>query len=192
MSARALSGTRTEPSAQQTLLHERAETYSSGWAHGCRSLCRRDESGGGSRCRPCRTACRSCVPMRPPPPGAARAPLRRRRRSGERRSGGREEHSFFRGGRRSLGHLEHFLCRSWRLGTRKRAHTRARRSWAFTSRLQRDIYNAADLTATRRTPELESTLFRPDFVAEMPLLLGTDPQPRGVRETRLTVRARTR
>lgn len=81
-------------------------TYSAGWAHGCRSLCRRDESGGGSRCQPCSRACRSCVPTWSPPPVVAQRRaglllrLRLRRRWGVRRSEGREEHSFFQEGDR--------------------------------------------------------------------------------------------
>ena len=76
-------------------------TYSAGWAHGCRSLGRPDESADGSRCPPGSRAGRSCVPSgsRPPELGSPgrRAPLRRRRRRkpSERRSRGREEHSFF-------------------------------------------------------------------------------------------------
>lgn len=74
-------------------------TYSAGWAHGCRSLCRRGESGGGSRCQPCSRACTSCVPSGPPPPEVGvpkgRAALPRRRKPSERRSEGKKEGSFF-------------------------------------------------------------------------------------------------
>lgn len=75
-------------------------TYSAGWAHGCRSLCRRGESGGGSRCQPCSRACTSCAPSGPPPPPEVgvpkrRAALPRRRKPSERRSEGKKEGSFF-------------------------------------------------------------------------------------------------
>lgn len=81
---------------------ETGVTYSAGWAHGCRWLCRRDESGDGSRCQPYSRACKSCVPNWSPPPevGAPkrRALFRRRRKSSGRRSEGKEEHSFFQTG----------------------------------------------------------------------------------------------
>lgn len=77
-------------------------TYSAGWAHGCRWLYRRDESGDGSRCQPYSRVCKSCVPNGSPPPevGAPkrRAELPQRCKSSEQRSKGKEEHSFFQKG----------------------------------------------------------------------------------------------
>lgn len=68
-------------------------TYSAGWAHGCRSLCRRGESGDGTRCPRGSRACKSCVRSGPRPPEVG-AP-KKRRKERERRSEGKEERSFF-------------------------------------------------------------------------------------------------